>query len=71
MRQRCIVLHMPDALLTSPQVASQLGVSVRTVHRLVAAGLLKTAQRLNGPNGAFLYDPADVAAYLERRTSAA
>lgn len=55
---------MPDALLTTPQVAQRLGVSPRTVHRLVAADRLPVAQRLDGPNGAFLYDPAAVDEYL-------
>ena len=59
---------MPDALLTSPQVAKQLGVSVRTVHRLVEAGRLQAAQRIDyGRNGALLYEPAEVRAYLARR----
>lgn len=59
---------MPDALLTSQQVARQLGVSVRTVHRLVDAGSLKAAQRVvYGRNGALLYDPAEVRAYIARR----
>lgn len=71
MRQRCMVCAMPDALLTTPQVAKQLGVSNRTVHRLVTAGRLRIAQRLDGPNGAFLYDPADVRAFIARARDAA
>lgn len=31
--------------------------------RLAAAGELPIAQKLPGPNGAYLFDPADVAAY--------
>lgn len=49
-----------EQLLTSPQVANILGVSLRTVHRLVAADRLAPAQKLPGPNGAFLYRPRDV-----------
>lgn len=43
-------------LLTSPQVATRLGCSVRTVHRMVKDNLLQPAQKLPGPNGAFLFD---------------
>ena len=66
-----MVLHMPDALLTSPQVAQKIGVSVRTVHRLVMAERLRIAQRLEGPNGAFLFEPGEVDAYLARQRDAA
>lgn len=61
---------VPEALLTTPQVAQQLRVSHRTVHRLVAANKLRVAQKLDGPNGAFLYDPADVASYIEAHVAA-
>lgn len=57
-------------LATSPQVANQLGVSLRTVHRLVAAGRLTPAQKLPGPNGAFLFDPADIDAYRDTKATA-
>lgn len=49
-----------DDLLTSPQVALRIGKSIRTVHRLVLSGELVPAMKLPGPNGAFLFRPADV-----------
>lgn len=62
---------MPDgALLTSPQVAICLGVSNRTVHRLVRDGRLAPAQQLPGPNGAFLFESAAVEAYRQQRIAA-
>lgn len=59
---------MPNGLLTSPQVARRLGRSNRTVHRLVEAGVLQPAQKLPGPNGAFLFDPETVEAYAQQRS---
>ena len=47
-------------LLTSPQVASRLGVSIRTVHRLADSGALMPALKLPGPTGAYLFRPDDV-----------
>lgn len=58
-------------LLTSPQVASKLGCSPRTVHRLVESGELVFAQQLAGPNGAYLFDPGEVDAYIERTRASA
>lgn len=58
---------MPNELLTSPQVALRLGCSTRTVHRLVTSNDLIPAHRLPGPNGAFLFDSADVEAYCQQR----
>lgn len=63
---------MPNgALLTSPEVAHQLGCSLRTVHRLAAANELRPAQKLPGPNGAFLFDPDSVREFLSNRQTAA
>ena len=60
---------MPNgAYLTSPQVAQLLDCSLRTVHRLVSNDDLIPAQKLPGPNGAFLFDPAVVEMY--RRSKA-
>lgn len=50
-------------LLTAPEVARILGKSVRTVHRLAAAGDLPVAHKLPGPNGAFLFERATVERY--------
>lgn len=61
---------MPNELLTSPQVAARLGRSARTVHRLVESKQLTPVQKLDGPNGAFLFDPADVEAYLQQSSAA-
>lgn len=62
---------MPNGqLLTSPQVAQRLGCSVRTVHRLVDSEELKPAQKLPGPNGAFLFDQDDVETLKKARDGA-
>jgi hypothetical protein len=59
---------MPNGqLLTSPQVALRLSCSVRTVHRLVDSGDLTPAQKLPGPNGAFLFSEDDVEAMKRSR----
>jgi excisionase family DNA binding protein len=52
--------HGSPVLLTSPQVAQRLTVSLRTVHRLVSAGKLIPAQQLPGPNGAYLFEETTV-----------
>lgn len=51
-------------LLTSPEASRILGVSIRTVHRRVAAGDLTPVRQLPGPNGAYLFHRADVEALL-------
>ncbi len=56
-----------DELMTSPQAAALLGVSVRTVQRLAESGELRHAQKLPGPNGAYLFRPADVERFLKGR----
>lgn len=61
---------MPNGLLTSPQVAALLGCSTRTVHRLVTSEHLIPAQKLSGPNGAFLFDPNVVEMYRRQRGTA-
>ena len=66
-----MVLHMPNELLTSPEVARLLSVSIRTVHRLATSSQLSPAHKLPGPNGAFLFDAADVEAYRSSKTEAA
>ena len=59
--------HMNN--LTSAQVAERLGVSVKTVHRMVLAEDLRPAAKLPGRTGAYLFDPADVEV-LARRSAA-
>ncbi|HZQ33747.1 MAG TPA: helix-turn-helix domain-containing protein [Mycobacterium sp.] len=58
-------------LLTAPQVALLLGKSVRTVHRLVESGALPVAQKLPGPNGAFLFREEDVTALRDAEAASA
>jgi len=70
MRQCCMVMPMPNGLLTSPEVAQRLGCSVRTVHRLVISEDLIPAQKLPGPNGAFLFDPTVVEMFRRQRVAA-
>jgi len=66
-----MVLSMPnEALLTSPEVASRLGCSVRTVHRLVKDSRLHPAHKLPGPNGAFLFDADAVERIAAARAAA-
>lgn len=54
-----------DDLLTSPQVGLILDKSARTVQRMALAGELPVAQKLPGPNGAFLFRRGDVEKLLK------
>ena len=47
--------HMDKPLLTTAEVAERLGVDVRTVHRMVAAGRLAPVQKLAGRTGAYVF----------------
>ena len=49
-------------LVGTTEAAELLGVSVRTVHRLVSAQRLTPAAKLAGLRGAYLFDKAQVAA---------
>lgn len=61
---------MPNTtLLTSPEVAALLKVSLRTVHRAAKASELSPAHKLPGPNGAFLFTEDAVEQYRASRTS--
>lgn len=51
----------PIDVLTTAEAAEALAVDVRTVHRMISAGRL-AAQKLPGLRGAYLIDPASVAA---------
>lgn len=53
----------PDDLLTSPQAGVILGKSGRTVSRMADSGDLAYAQKLPGPNGAYLFKRAVVEAH--------
>lgn len=52
----------PNELLTSPQAGLILGKSARTIQRMADDGKLPVAQKLNGPNGAFLFRRSDIEA---------
>jgi excisionase family DNA binding protein len=52
-------------LLTSPEAGALLGKSARTVQRLVDRGELKPAQKLPGPNGAYLFRREDIEALAQ------
>lgn len=60
----------PDELLTSGQSGALLGRSYRTVIRLAETGELPIAQKLPGPNGAYLFRRADVEALADKRAEA-
>ena len=49
-------------LLTSAQVASLLGKSVRTVNRMAKSGDLPIAMKVSAATGAYLFRPEDVEA---------
>lgn len=49
------------AYMTTPQVAQALGKTVRTVQRMVIRNEIRPSHKLPGPNGALLFDPAEVA----------
>lgn len=55
-------------VLTTPDVVQMLGKSSRTVHRLVHDGKLPALKQMSGPNGAFLFDPADVERFMKAST---
>jgi hypothetical protein len=61
---------MPNDLLTSTQAGALLGKSARTVIRLAEANRLPIAQKLPGPNGAYLFRRADVEALLPNEAAA-
>lgn len=47
-----------DRQITTAEVAEKHGVSVRTVHRWVAAGRLTPTAKLPGKTGHYLFDPS-------------
>lgn len=58
-------------LITSPSAGVILGVSARTVHRMVEDGRLTPAQKVpTGQHGTFLFHRADIEA-LRAQTDAA
>lgn len=60
-----------STLIPTAEVAKALGVHVGTVSRMVAGKQLVPAYKIPGRTGAYLFDPADVEAYIaSRRTEA-
>lgn len=66
-------MHMADIadLLTTTEVARELGVDKTTLTRWVAEGRIVAVHKLPNKNGAFLFARADVAALAAERTEAA
>lgn len=60
MRRSRIVRLVPNAPLTSPEAGAILGKSARTVQRMADSGDLPYVHKLPGPNGAYLFDRAEV-----------
>ncbi len=60
-----------DELITTAQAGRLIGKSARTVIRLGESGALPIAQKLPGPNGAFLFHRTDVEALAAGRTEVA
>lgn len=54
------MVPMSHDLLGTTEAAERLGLSVRTIHRLVARGHLSPATKLPGSTGAYLFAAADV-----------
>lgn len=56
-----MVEHMSDeAFLTSTEAGAILGCSGRTVVRMVQAGKLRSATKVNGPKGPYLFRRSDL-----------
>lgn len=49
-------------MLTTQEMAARLGVSVRTIHRMVAAGTLTPARKLPGRTGGYLFSDTESSA---------
>lgn len=56
-------------LLTTAQTADRLGISVPTVNRWAAGGRLPFVQKLEGPRGAYLFDPDVIDALTESKSA--
>lgn len=51
---------MNEELITTTEAATLLGKSSRSVQRMVDSGDLVPVRRLAGPNGAYLFNRADI-----------
>ena len=56
-------------LITSPEAAQILGKSIRTIQRLAELGELPYAQKLPGPNGAYLFRRSDIEALASQKAA--
>lgn len=56
-------------LITSPEAGQILGKSARTIQRMADAGDLPVAQKLPGPNGAYLFARSDIEALMAEAKS--
>ena len=50
----------PSALMGTSEAREMLGVSKDTLIRMIARGVIRTVGKLPGPNGAYLFDRAEV-----------
>ena len=57
-------------LLTSTEVAEQLGLTKWHVSRMARTGKLASAMQLPGARGAYLFDPETVRAFAAERAGA-
>lgn len=59
--------------LGSAEVCERIGIDRSTLTRWIQTGRIKFAQKIPGPKGAYLFDPAEVErariAYVERAAS--
>ena len=55
---------------TAAEASAALGVSIRTVHRMVESGQLTPIIKLPGKTGAYLFDPEQVELLKAERAAA-
>lgn len=55
--------------MTTAQAAAALGVSVRTIHRMVDAGTLTATIKLPGLRGAYLLDANQIASVKRNKAA--
>lgn len=57
---------MPEKLLTSTEVCDLLGITTRTISRLVARGDLRAMRITASPFGELRFTEGDIKAYIRR-----
>ena len=57
--------------ISTAEAAALLGVSIRTIHRLVVSGALKPLLKYPGKTGGFLFARSTIDRYMSRRTTKA